>query len=149
MGKNSILCKCNIDCVSCPQKWQLMSGSIWCVLYLQAYHSQFTSPPQVVGNMALLPLRTQFKGPAAKDSQSALLICLLCVVKQFYCVNFFTAFSATVLVFVTSTQDCAYFKRKSVTPQILVLYLIESDVPDSGPHTPARWILLFKNLWIS
>ena len=35
---------------------------------MPAYHSQFTSPPQVVGNMALLPLRTQFKGPAAKDT---------------------------------------------------------------------------------
>lgn len=43
-----------------------MLGLVWC---LQAYHSQFTSPPQVVGNMALLPLRTQIKGPAAKDSE--------------------------------------------------------------------------------
>ncbi|XP_013412106.1 actin-related protein 2/3 complex subunit 3 [Lingula anatina] len=35
---------------------------------MPAYHSQFTSPPQILGNMALLPLRTQFKGPAPKDS---------------------------------------------------------------------------------
>ena len=35
---------------------------------MPAYHSQFLNPPQVVGNMALLPLRTQFKGPAPKDS---------------------------------------------------------------------------------
>ena len=36
---------------------------------LQAYHSRFLNPPQVVGNMALLPLRTQYKGPAPKDSE--------------------------------------------------------------------------------
>jgi len=35
---------------------------------MPAYHSQFLSPPQIIGNMALLPLRTQFKGPAPKDS---------------------------------------------------------------------------------
>lgn len=35
---------------------------------MPAYHSQFTSPPQVIGNMALLPIRTQFKGPAPRDS---------------------------------------------------------------------------------
>jgi len=87
---------------------------IWCVLlllYFQAYHSQFTSPPQVVGNMALLPLRTQFKGPAAKDSQSALLICLLSVVKQFYCIKFFTVFSAAVLVFVNPTHIVLIFRE--------------------------------------
>ncbi|ESO10731.1 hypothetical protein HELRODRAFT_72082, partial [Helobdella robusta] len=32
------------------------------------YHSQFVNAPQVVGNMALLPLKTQFKGPAPKES---------------------------------------------------------------------------------
>jgi actin related protein 2/3 complex subunit 3 len=35
---------------------------------MPAYHSQFLNPPQVIGNMALLPLRTQFKGPAPRDS---------------------------------------------------------------------------------
>lgn len=35
---------------------------------MPAYHSQFTTAPQVVGNMALLPIRTQFKGPAPRDS---------------------------------------------------------------------------------
>lgn len=35
---------------------------------MPAYHSQFLNPRQLVGNMALLPLRTQFKGPAPKDS---------------------------------------------------------------------------------
>ena len=32
----------------------------------QAYHSQFVRPPQLVGNIAVLPLRTHFKGPAVK-----------------------------------------------------------------------------------
>jgi len=35
---------------------------------MPAYHSSFVNPPQVIGNMALLPLRTQFKGPAPKDT---------------------------------------------------------------------------------
>lgn len=35
---------------------------------MPAYHSQFQNPPQVLGNMALLPLRTTFKGPAPKDT---------------------------------------------------------------------------------
>lgn len=35
---------------------------------MPAYHSQFLSPPQLVGNMALLPLKTQFKGPAPKET---------------------------------------------------------------------------------
>jgi len=35
---------------------------------MPASHSQFLNPAQVVGNMALLPLRTQFKGPAPKDA---------------------------------------------------------------------------------
>ena len=90
------------------------------MLYLQAYHSQFTSPPQVVGNMALLPLRTQFKGPAAKDSQSALLIYLVSVlVKQFLCVNFF--------IFHCIKCNRASFcysdsQRMSVMPETLVPY---------------------------
>ena len=42
----------------------------YCVLcFSQANHSQFLNPAQVVGNMAMLPLRTQFKGPAAKESK--------------------------------------------------------------------------------
>ncbi|XP_076364226.1 actin-related protein 2/3 complex, subunit 3A isoform X1 [Tachypleus tridentatus] len=35
---------------------------------MPAYHSQFTNPPQLVGNMALLPLKTQYRGPAPKES---------------------------------------------------------------------------------
>ncbi|XP_060068670.1 actin-related protein 2/3 complex subunit 3-like [Ylistrum balloti] len=35
---------------------------------MPAYHSQFQNPPQVLGNMALLPLRTSFKGPAPRDT---------------------------------------------------------------------------------
>ncbi|XP_064612286.1 actin-related protein 2/3 complex subunit 3-A-like [Liolophura sinensis] len=35
---------------------------------MPAYHSQFTKANLRVGNMALLPLRTQFKGPAPKDT---------------------------------------------------------------------------------
>jgi len=40
------------------------------VMFLfQAYHSKFTDPPKLLGNMALLPLRTSYKGPAPKDSE--------------------------------------------------------------------------------
>lgn len=35
---------------------------------MPAYHSQFVSPPQVIGNLALLPMKTQFRGPAGKET---------------------------------------------------------------------------------
>jgi len=35
---------------------------------MSGYHSQFTTATQLVGNMAMLPLRTDFKGPAAKTT---------------------------------------------------------------------------------
>ncbi|XP_067648761.1 actin-related protein 2/3 complex subunit 3-A-like [Haliotis asinina] len=35
---------------------------------MPAYHSQFTNPPKLIGNMALLPLRTTYKGPAPRDT---------------------------------------------------------------------------------
>ena len=35
---------------------------------MQAYHSQFLNPIQVVGNTAILPIRTQVRGPAPKDN---------------------------------------------------------------------------------
>lgn len=38
---------------------------------MSSYHSSFTNPPQVIGNMALLPLRTQFKGPAPRDNSDS------------------------------------------------------------------------------
>nr|XP_023014652.1 actin-related protein 2/3 complex subunit 3 [Leptinotarsa decemlineata] len=31
---------------------------------MPAYHSSFLEPPQVVGNTAILPIKTQFRGPA-------------------------------------------------------------------------------------
>ena len=34
---------------------------------MQAYHSQILQAPRVVGNMACLPLKTQVRGPAAKE----------------------------------------------------------------------------------
>lgn len=34
---------------------------------MPAYHSQFLQAPRVVGNMACLPLKTQVRGPAAKE----------------------------------------------------------------------------------
>ena len=37
---------------------------------LQAYHSQYTSPPGLVANMALLPVRTQYRGPAPKATDT-------------------------------------------------------------------------------
>lgn len=37
---------------------------------LQAYHSQFNSDDnRLLANMALLPIRTQYKGPAPKSSE--------------------------------------------------------------------------------
>jgi len=35
---------------------------------MPAYHSQFTTCQQYVGNMAMLPVRTTFKGPAPKEA---------------------------------------------------------------------------------
>ncbi|XP_060068678.1 actin-related protein 2/3 complex subunit 3-like [Ylistrum balloti] len=35
---------------------------------LLPHHSQFLNPPKIVGNVALCPLRTSFKGPAPQDS---------------------------------------------------------------------------------
>ncbi|CAG0892073.1 unnamed protein product [Darwinula stevensoni] len=38
---------------------------------MPAYHSQFSKGPQVIGNTAVLPFKTQFRGPAPKlDSNS-------------------------------------------------------------------------------
>lgn len=38
----------------------------------KAYHSSLMSPEtRLVGNMALLPLKTQFKGPARGDGKAA------------------------------------------------------------------------------
>lgn len=37
---------------------------------MPAYHSQFTDAPLKLGNMALLSLRTQFKGPAPRDTNN-------------------------------------------------------------------------------
>jgi len=38
-----------------------------CSTTVQAYHSQYMNPQQVVGNIAVLPLKTQFRGPAPKE----------------------------------------------------------------------------------
>ncbi|CAH1800580.1 unnamed protein product [Owenia fusiformis] len=35
---------------------------------MPAYHSQFKDAPQNIGNMAMCPIKTQFKGPAPKDT---------------------------------------------------------------------------------
>lgn len=35
---------------------------------MPAYHSQFLNPQQVIGNLALLPIKTQFRGPAPKET---------------------------------------------------------------------------------
>jgi len=35
---------------------------------MPAYHSQYTSPPSLVGNMAILPVRTQYRGPAPRET---------------------------------------------------------------------------------
>ncbi|PAA62009.1 hypothetical protein BOX15_Mlig006309g1 [Macrostomum lignano] len=35
---------------------------------MPAYHSEFVQPPKLVGNMALLPLRTKFRGPAPQEA---------------------------------------------------------------------------------
>jgi len=37
---------------------------------MEAYHSSFTDPPRKIGNMALLPIRTNYKGPAPKDTSN-------------------------------------------------------------------------------
>lgn len=40
-----------------------LSGCVFKV-YFQAYHSSFLDPPQLLGNVAILPIKTQFRGPA-------------------------------------------------------------------------------------
>ena len=40
----------------------------WSFIF-EAYHSKFTNVSNQVGNMAVLPLRTNFKGPAPKSSK--------------------------------------------------------------------------------
>uniref|UniRef100_T1J657 Actin-related protein 2/3 complex subunit 3 n=1 Tax=Strigamia maritima TaxID=126957 RepID=T1J657_STRMM len=35
---------------------------------MPAYHSQFLNPPQMLANIALLPLKTQFRGPAPRET---------------------------------------------------------------------------------
>ncbi|XP_048752504.1 actin-related protein 2/3 complex subunit 3-like [Ostrea edulis] len=35
---------------------------------MPAYHSKFTDPPKLIGNMALMPLRTSYKGPAPRET---------------------------------------------------------------------------------
>lgn len=37
---------------------------IFLIFFFQAYHSQIKEFSQQVGNMAILPLRTQYRGPA-------------------------------------------------------------------------------------
>lgn len=51
----------------CRIRWLLLCWQMCCFWFQQAYHSQFLNPPQVVGNMAILPLKTQFRGPAPKE----------------------------------------------------------------------------------
>lgn len=52
---------------------------IFCCIYnFQAYHSSLMdSDTKLVGNMALLPLKTQFKGPAPKESEILAYFCIL------------------------------------------------------------------------
>ncbi|XP_037078486.1 actin-related protein 2/3 complex subunit 3-like [Pollicipes pollicipes] len=38
---------------------------------MPAYHSQYTSPPVLLANMAVLPLRTQYRGPAPRETGDA------------------------------------------------------------------------------
>lgn len=38
--------------------------TIFKIMYLQAYHSNITDYAGVLGNMAVLPLKTKFRGPA-------------------------------------------------------------------------------------
>ncbi|CAH1985717.1 unnamed protein product [Acanthoscelides obtectus] len=37
---------------------------------MPAYHSSFLKPPEVIGNMAILPFKTQFRGPAPIQTNS-------------------------------------------------------------------------------
>lgn len=32
--------------------------------HFKAYHSNFLDPPSIIGNTAILPIKTQFRGPA-------------------------------------------------------------------------------------
>lgn len=49
-----------------------MTHNVGCVPYFKAYHSCFLElvPGQIVGNTAVLPFKTQFRGPASVQSSS-------------------------------------------------------------------------------
>lgn len=57
---------CAIILLCMPKGYHLhLCGSfVFFYFFLQAYHSQIKEFPQQVGNLAILPLRTQFRGPA-------------------------------------------------------------------------------------
>lgn len=49
------------------------SVALFVLFHLQAYHSSLMdADTKLVGNMALLPLKTQFKGPAPRESERVL-----------------------------------------------------------------------------
>jgi hypothetical protein len=54
----------------------LVTFDLFLLLFLtgllpQAYHSSLMDPDtKLIGNMALLPIRSQFKGPAPRESKS-------------------------------------------------------------------------------
>lgn len=69
-----------LGCDSCLMKTQGTCDWIWKCLFsvgsitssfcLQAYHSTLMdSDTKLIGNMALLPIRSQFKGPAPRESE--------------------------------------------------------------------------------
>lgn len=55
---------------SCRKKYRSLAFHV-IFHYFQAYHSALMdADTKLVGNMALLPLKTQFKGPAARESKT-------------------------------------------------------------------------------
>ena len=50
---------CNLACVVCTVYFDFL---------FQAYHSQFKNVNQIIGNMAILPIRTSIRGPAVRDT---------------------------------------------------------------------------------
>lgn len=55
----------------CPADVCSLSVSVLPGVPIQAYHSSLMDPDtKLIGNMALLPIRSQFKGPAPRESKS-------------------------------------------------------------------------------
>jgi len=70
--------------------------------------------------VALLPLRTQFKGPAARDSQLALLMQTIALLKNFAMLNSFVFLIVVALHFVVPVVVFYTERMSLILPEFYV-----------------------------